>query len=136
MVEYNSEQYKKEVLFRGKKLEELKKLDTREFSKHLKARERRSVLRNFDVIESFVKSCEKKKAKNKPIRTHKRDLVIVPAFVGMSIGVYNGKEFLTVKIIEGMLGHRFGEFSPTRRAVKHGAAGVGATKSSAKLSVK
>jgi len=136
MVENNLEVYKREVLFRGQNLEELKKLDTREFAKHLKSRARRAVLRNFDVIENFIKICEKRKAKRKPIKTHKRDLVIVPAFVGLSIGVYNGKEFVSVKISEGMLGHRLGEFALTRRSVKHGAAGVGATKSSAKLSVK
>lgn len=126
----------KKKLFRGKELEDLKKLDTREFAKLLKARERRSVMRHFNVIEEFVKRCEKKVVKNKMPKTQNRALVIVPAFVGMTIGVHNGKEFFPVKIVEEMIGHRFGEFALTRKSVKHGAAGVGATKSSAALSVK
>ncbi|MFZ5955003.1 MAG: ribosomal protein S19 family protein [Nanoarchaeota archaeon] len=127
---------KKEKLFRGKKIEELKQLDTREFAKFLKSRQRRWILRNFNVIENFTRRCEKKIAKNKPIRTHKRELVIVPKLVGMTISVYNGKEFFQIKIIEEMLGHRLGEFALTRRVIKHGTPGVGATKSSSALSVK
>ena len=127
---------RREKLFRGKTIEELKKLDTREFSKLLKSRARRAVMRNFNVIENFVMRSEKKEAKNKPIKTHLRELVIVPALVGKTIKIHNGKEFFAVKIVEEMLGHRLGEFSLTRKFVKHGAAGVGATKSSASLSVK
>ena len=127
---------RREKLFRGKTIEELKKLDTREFSKLLKSRARRAVMRNFNVIEHFVMRSEKKEAKNKPIKTHLRELVIVPALVGKTIKIHNGKEFFAVKIVEEMLGHRLGEFAMTRKFVKHGAAGVGATKSSASLSVK
>lgn len=126
----------KEKFFRGKNVNDLKALDTREFAKLVKSRERRTLLRNYDVTEAFVKKCEEKTAKNRPIKTHDRALVIVPAMVGKSIGVYNGKEFVKVTIVEEMLGHRLGEFSPTRRPTKHGAAGVGATKSSASRSVK
>lgn len=122
--------------FRGKEIEELKALDLIEFSKLLKSRERRSLLRNSVPIYEFMKKAEKKIARNKIPKTHTREMVIVPAFVGWTIGVYNGKEFTQVKVNEDMLGHRLGEFSPTRRVVKHGAAGVGATKGSASLSVK
>jgi len=123
---------KKQFTFRGKTLEELKKLDIREFAKYLRARERRSVLRNFDVIEKFL---ERIKNKEK-IRTHLRDLIIVPKMVGLAIHVYNGKDFVQVRIMPEMLGHRLGEFSVTRKQIKHGAPGVGATRSSAALSVK
>jgi small subunit ribosomal protein S19 len=126
----------REKLFKGMKEEELKKLDTREFAKFLKARPRRAIIRNSDVIDNFVKMCIKKDSRKKTIKTHKRDLVIVPMLIGRVIGVYNGKEFINVRISQEMLGHRLGEFVLTRKVVKHGAAGVGATKSSAKLSVK
>lgn len=126
----------REKLFRGKKIEELKELDTREFAKLLTARERRTVIRNFNVIEEFVKRGEKKKAKAKSIRTHNRSMVIVPSFVDWTIHVHNGNRFIPVKIVLEMLGHRLGEFALTRKFTKHGAAGVGATKSSAALSVK
>ncbi len=126
----------KEATFRGKTIEELKQIDTREFAKFLKSRQRRAVLRQFDVIEKFISRCEKKQNKERPIKTHQRDLVVVPKMVGMAIQVYNGKQFIPVRIITEMLGHRLGEFSVTRTKVQHGAPGVGATRSSASLSVK
>jgi len=132
----NVEVRSKEKFYRGKKVDELKKLDVREFAKIVKARERRSILRNFDIVEQFIKKCQEKTAKKKAIKTHNRSLVIVPAFVGLTIHVHNGNNFIAVKITEEMLGHRLGEFAMTRKGVKHGAAGVGATKSSAALSVK
>lgn len=119
---------KKQFKFRGKTLDELKKIDVREFAKLVKARQRRSILRNFQKIEEFVNRSKIKQSKNKPIRTHLRDLIIVPQMVGMKIYIYNGKEFVPVIIIEEMLGHLFGEFALTRGRVKHGSAGVGATK--------
>jgi len=136
MVNIKEFERKKEFTYRGKTIDELKKLDIREFSKYLKSRTRRSVLRNFDVIERFLKRCKESAGKNKTIRTHLRDIIIVPEMIGMIIQVYNGKEFVAVKIVQEMIGHRLGEFSATRRQVKHGAPGVGATKSSAALSVK
>jgi len=119
---------KKEFTYRGKTLEELKKLNVREFAKYLGSKERRNVLRNFQEIEAFVSRLKKKIEKNKRIKTHKRHLIIVPELVGMTIQVYNGKEFLPVEITSEMLGHKLGEFSLTRSRVKHTKAGVGATK--------
>ena len=121
----------KEVFYRGKNLEELKKLDVRESAKYLPSRSRRSVLRHFDVIEKFIKRCEASQANNKKIRTHLRDIVIVPKLVGFTIGVYSGKVYNDVRITHQMIGHRLGEFSLTRQKVSHGAPGIGATKSSA-----
>jgi small subunit ribosomal protein S19 len=129
-------QRNKDKLFRGKKIDELKALDTREFAKLVKARPRRAILRNYDVVEQFVTKCEEQSSKNRPIKTHDRALVVVPALVGKTIGVHNGKEFVKVEITEEMLGHRLGEFALTRRTVKHGAAGIGSTKSSSAQSVK
>lgn len=127
---------KKETTYRGKHLEELKKLDIREFAKLLKSNERRTILRQSDELQKFILRCDKKMQKNKPIKTHQRYLIIVPQMVGLKIGVFNGKEFVLVEVNSEMLGHRLGEFSVTRGKVKHGAAGVGATRSSASASVK
>ena len=120
----------KEKRYRGQKLEDLKKLDVRECAKYLPARSRRSVLRNFDVIEKFIKACEKKIERKKRIRTHFRDLVIVPRLVGMTVGVHDGRNFQDIPITMEMIGHRLGEFAHTRVRVKHSSAGVGATKGS------
>jgi len=119
---------KKQFTFRGKTLEELKAMDVREFAKLLKSRRKRSVLRHFQKIEDFVNRAKVKLSKNKPVKTHQRDLIIVPQMIGMRIGVYNGNNFVSVNIVGEMLGHVLGEFAPTRTRVKHGSAGVGATK--------
>jgi small subunit ribosomal protein S19 len=124
------ESSKKIITFRGKTVEELKALDVREFAKYLKSRQRRAALRQFQVIEDFVNRAKKKAGKNKPIKTHDRTIIIVPQMVGMKIQIYNGHEFLPVEITGQMLGHRLGEFSPTRGKVKHGTAGIGSTKGS------
>tara|TARA_Y100000034_G_C6890919_1_gene409808 strand:+ start:1134 stop:1556 length:423 start_codon:yes stop_codon:yes gene_type:complete len=121
---------KKTSLYRGQTLESLKELDVRETAKFMPSRSRRSVLRKFDIIEKFVKRCEGKAAKSKRIKTHLRDIVIVPKLVGYTIFVHNGKAFQEVQITTEMIGHRLGEFSPSRGIVKHGSAGLGATKGS------
>ncbi len=122
--------------YRGIAIEELKKLGIREFSQYMTARERRTVNRSFHLIEAFIQKSLKDIAKNKIPKTHFREAPIVPIMVGWTVGVHNGKEFTQVKITEDMLGHRLGEFTLTRKTVKHGAAGIGATKSSSSAAVK
>ena len=120
----------KELFYRGKNLEELKTLDVREVAKFLPSRSRRSVLRNFQVHENFVKRCETAIKNKKKIRTHLRDIVVVPKLVGMRIGIHNGKEYHDVEISHKMIGMRLGEFSLSRGKVTHGKPGLGSTKSS------
>ena len=127
---------KKEFTYRGKTMEELKQMDLREFSKLLRSNQRRTILRQTDQIQKFLVKCRNNTAKNKAIRTHQRNLVVAPMMVGLKIQVYNGKTFIPIDITPEMLGHRLGEFSLTRTKVKHGAAGIGATRSSSALSVK
>jgi small subunit ribosomal protein S19 len=124
------EMRKKEFTYRGETIEQLKKLDVREFAKYLNSRQRRTALRQFQEIEKFIDTSKKKIAKNKLIKTHQRALIIVPEMIGMKIHIYNGHSFVPVEIVEEMLGHMFGEFALTRARVKHGSAGIGATKGS------
>jgi len=126
----------KEFLYRGIKIEELKKLEIREFSKYLPSRRRRSILRQYNEIQKFLNECLKKQTAGKPIRTHKRKMMILPLMVGMRIEIHNGKDFLPVEIKPEMIGHLLGEFSFTRKKVAHSAPGIGATRSSSSLSVK
>lgn len=114
----------KDRFFRGNNIEELKDVDIREFAKLVKSRTRRALLRNYDVVEAFVKKCEVCKMKKKPIRTHNRSIVIVPQMIGLTIGVHNGKEFVKVVITREMLGHRLGEFAMTRKIAKHTSVGT------------
>ncbi|MAG02440.1 30S ribosomal protein S19 [Candidatus Pacearchaeota archaeon] len=127
---------KKEFRFRGKGVDELKELEVREFAKLLKSNEKRTVLRQHDEIQKFILRCNKKNQEKKPIKTHFRHLVVVPRMLGMKISVYNGKTFVPLVVENEMLGHRLGEFAVTRNKVKHGSAGVGATRSSASRAVK
>lgn len=127
---------RKEFRYRGKSIEELKQMDIREFAKLLKSNEKRTALRQHDEIQKFILRCNKKIQMNKLIRTHSRDLIVVPKMIGLRIHIHNGRNFVPIDIVGEMLGHRLGEFSATRQRVKHGAAGIGATKSSAAQSVK
>ncbi len=125
--------------FRGYGEEELKKMDLNEFAKLVKSKERRKIMRGFTPAEKkLLKDIEDTiSGKNKkPIKTHCRDMVVIPKMLGLTIYVHNGKEFVPVEITIEKLGHRLGEFAITRKRVKHSAPGVGATRSSAFISVK
>ena len=121
---------KKILKFKGKTIEELKTLDVRQFASLVNSRRRRTILRNFQTLEKFIKDSKEKQSKNKSIKTHSRELVIVPEMVGMKIQVYNGNSFVPIEITKEMLGYCLGEFSLTRVFPKHEKKGVGATKGS------
>ncbi len=55
-----------------------------------------------------------------PIKTWSRASTIIPEMIGMIFEVHNGKQFVKVKVIEDMVGHRLGEFAPTRKFIRHG----------------
>lgn len=68
--------------------------------------------------------------KPEPVKTHLRDMIVVPEMIGSVIGIYNGKVFNQVEIRPEMVGHYLGEFSISYKPVKHGRPGIGATHSS------
>ncbi len=124
----------KEFIFRGKKLDEIKKMDVKDFMQMVPSRERRKLKRGFTEQEKIF--LENLRAGEKDPKTQCRDMVILPEMLGRLIKVYNGKEYVPVAIEPEMLGHRLGEFSQSRRKVSHSAPGIGATRSSASLSVR
>ena len=81
----------------------------------------RSVWKGPFVDPSLIKKVEKLKDQtNKtPIKTWSRKSTIIPEFVGVSFLIYNGKKFIPIKISEEMVGHKLGEFSPTRQFSGH-----------------
>ena len=126
-----------EFRYRGYTLEELLKMPRDEFIKLLPSRQRRSLLRGpTEAQRKLLKKIEKAKraiaeGKKQPIiKTHVRDMVILPEMVGLTIHVYNGKEFVPITITPEMIGHYLGEFSITCKRVIHGAPGLRATRSS------
>ncbi len=62
----------------------------------------------------------RKARQGETIKTWSRDCTIAPEMVGFTFGVHNGKEFISVKATEEMVGHRLGEFSPTTNFFRHG----------------
>ena len=81
----------------------------------------RSVWKGPFVDPSLLKKVEKLKLQSKPtpIKTWSRKSTIIPEFIGVSFLIYNGKKFIPIKISEDMVGHKLGEFSPTRQFSGH-----------------
>lgn len=125
---------KKDFTYRGKTTEEIRRMSLNELAQLLPSRQRRTIKRGF--TDSQKKLLEKIKRKEPNIETHCRNMLVLPEMFGMTIRIHNGKEFVPVIILDEMLGHSLGEFAQTRKKVQHGAPGIGATKSSASLSVK
>lgn len=125
---------KKIFTYKGKTTEELQKLSLNEFAELVPSRLRRSLKRGFtEEQKKLLKSIEKG---SKNIKTHCRNMVILPSMVNKTIKIHQGKEFVPVLITEEMIGHVLGEFAMTRKKVAHSAPGIGATRSSAAMSVK
>ncbi|ELY86709.1 30S ribosomal protein S19 [Natrinema altunense] len=123
-----------EFTYRGHTLEELQDMELDEVVELLPARQRRSIQRGLSVEkEKLLEEAREKgeeETANDPIRTHLRDMPILPEFVGMTFEVYNGQAFERVRVEPEMIGHYLGEFQLTRTSVEHGQAGIGATRSS------
>ena len=81
----------------------------------------RAVWKGPFVEESLIKKVEKQKNEpnRKPIKTWSRKSTIIPDFVGVSLLIYNGKKFIPITISEDMVGHKLGEFAPTRSFSGH-----------------
>ena len=122
---------KKEFLYRGKKVEELKAMSIKQFAQIIPSRARRSLDRGLTPMQKIV--VDKLEAGEDNIKTHVRDMVILPAMIGKTISVHNGKAFVPVHVSEEMMGHFLGEYALTRNRVAHNAPGVGATRSSAAI---
>lgn len=118
---------KGEYTYRGKTIADLQALSLEEFAELLPSRERRTVQRGFTDLQKKVLEDLRS---GKSVRTHNRTLLILPEMVGKSISVYDGKKFVSITMQPEMIGHRIGEFAPTRQRINHGSAGVGATRSS------
>lgn len=131
----------KKFEYRGHPLEELQSMSLEEFGKLLPSRERRSLLRGLPPRQKkLLKRVRRARAEGKQekafLRTHCRDMVVLPEMVGLKFGVYNGKEFVRVEVRPEMIGHRLGEFARTRGKVTHSTPGIGATKSSLYIPLK
>lgn len=126
----------KDFTYRGHTLDSLLAMSMDEFINLLPSRQRRSLQRGLTpeqriLLEKLREAREAVKAgKDVTIKTHVRDLIILPEMVGVKIMVHNGKEFMPVDIKPEMIGHYLGEFAITNKPVRHGTPGIGASRSS------
>ena len=123
----------KEFSYRGIPKEELDNMSLEKLFQLFNARQRRSLTRGIDdgkrkLIEE-IKAAKAGKLKN-PIKTHVRDLIVLPYMVDVTVNVFSGKDFVPVTIRSEMIGHYLGEYVITNKRVSHGAPGVGASRSS------
>ncbi len=126
----------KEFSYRGHSLESLSAMSMDEFINILPSRQRRSLQRGLTadqrILLEKLRTAKEAKAGAKAIsiKTHVRDLIVLPEMVGSKIGIHNGKEFVEVDIKPEMIGHYLGEFAITNKPVRHGTPGIGASRSS------
>ncbi|MCL4411618.1 ribosomal protein S19 family protein [Candidatus Marsarchaeota archaeon] len=118
------------IAFKGRLPNAFAAMSISEYKGLVKSRQRRWLSRNSIQYKKLSERIESRKAQGKPVRTHMREALILPSWVGMEFDVHNGKEFVRVGITPNMLGHRLGEFSPTTKRVQHSAPGIKATRGS------
>lgn len=118
----------KEFQYRGFSLEQLEAMELQDLLKILPSRARRSLSREMNHEQLHLH--EKLLGEKEEIKTHVRDLVVLPAYVGKVVQVYAGNNYVKFEIKPEMIGHYLGEFALTRKEVKHSGPGVGATRSS------
>ncbi|CAE6402151.1 unnamed protein product [Rhizoctonia solani] len=123
--------------YRGVELEKLLDLSNEDFVELVHARARRRFQRGLKrrpmgLIKKLRKAKKEAPPNEKPavVKTHLRDMIIVPEMIGSVVGIYNGKVFNSVEIKPEMTGHYLAEFSISYKPVKHGRPGIGATHSS------
>jgi small subunit ribosomal protein S19 len=125
----------KNFQYRGRSVDELKSMSMDEFINLLPSRMRRSLRRGLSNEQKIV--LERLRQDNgKPIKTHARDMVVLPEMVGKTILIHSGQEFVEVRINEKMLGHYLGEYVITNKLVRHGKPGIGASRSSMYIPLK
>jgi small subunit ribosomal protein S19 len=123
----------KEFRYRGYTVDQLDGMSTEAILQLLPSRARRSLNRGISddkrkLLED-VRSQKEGKLEGQ-IKTHARDMLVLPVMVGATIGVYTGKEFLSIQVKPEMIGHYLGEYAITNKKVVHGTPGIGASRSS------
>lgn len=126
----------REFRYRGYTMDELQRMSMDDFIRLLPSRQRRSLQRRLPeehrkLIEKIRKARREAEEGGKiTVKTHSRDMVILPEMVGLTIQVHNGNGFVPVEITPEKVGHYLGEFAVTNKRVIHGTPGIGASRSS------
>lgn len=123
----------KEFRYRGKNIEELNSMSNEALIELLPSRARRSLNRGLseEKLKLLKDARAIKEGKSEgEIKTHARDMIILPTMVGLKIGVHNGREFVPLEVKPEMIGRYLGEYVITNKKVVHGTPGIGASRSS------
>lgn len=126
----------REFMYRGYTTNQLEGMSMDEFILLLPSRQRRSLLRGLTreqrVFLENIRVARKQLAEGEKavVKTHARDMVVLPEMVGVTVLIHNGREFVAVEIVPEMIGHFLGEFALTNKTVRHGSPGIGASRSS------
>lgn len=119
---------REEFTYRGFRIDDLKQMGMSDLVKIMPARARRKINRGLTRgEETFLENIRSGDGK---VRTHLRDMIILPEMIGREVEIYTGKEFVKVEFQPESVFHYLGEFALTRKRVSHGAAGIGATRGS------
>jgi small subunit ribosomal protein S19 len=123
----------KEFRYRGFTVDQLNSMSTEAILQLLPSRARRSLNRGISDDKRKLLEDVRSQKDGKlvgQIKTHARDMLVLPVMVGATVGVYTGKEFLSIQIKPEMIGHYLGEYAITNKKVVHGTPGIGASRSS------
>ena len=124
----------KQFSYRGHTSDELRQMSMDEFIKLLPARQRRSLLKGLTndqrIFLEHIRKARKQDGGKQPVKTHSRDMIIIPKMVGLTVHLHTGKEYAPDDVKPEMIGHFLGEFAITNQKVVHGTPGIGASRSS------
>lgn len=126
----------KEFMYRGLTLDQLQNMSMDEFISLLPSRQRRSLHRGLKPEQRILLEKVRRSKEGRgeggiaAVKTHVRNMIILPEMVGITIQIHNGKEFVAVEMKPEMIGHYLGEFAVTNKPVRHGTPGIGASRSS------
>jgi small subunit ribosomal protein S19 len=127
----------REFKYKGYTGDQIQKLSIETIMPLLNSRQRRSLDRRLSTYMTDEKRKFREELKltrdgklTNPLKTHLRDMIILPDMIGLSVLVHNGKEFIPFTIRPEMVGHYLGEYSITNKRVQHGSPGVGSSRSS------
>jgi small subunit ribosomal protein S19 len=106
-----------------------------EFIKLLPSRQRRSLVKGLTneqrILMEHIRQVRKENGgKPVPVKSHVRDMIVIPEMLGLQLQLHSGKEYVAIDIKPEMIGHFVGEFAITNQKVVHGTPGIGASRSS------